>query len=152
MGGFGDEGGGGGGRTLAPAMVQGGRSRVSRAHRNKMIISLKLSSRYSRSFRYSRMDPSASLEGSPSPLLLDAAAACERRRSAVCCSSSSRFMLAVPLGEALLGVPTSPVGLEDSGTPSGSVAARVALAAVIASSAAKILSRLGEGAGGDSPT
>lgn len=119
---------------------------MSRAYRNKIIISLKLSSRYSRSFLYSRMDPSASLNG-PSLVVLEAAAACDCRRSAACCSSSSLSMLTVPPGEALLGVPSFP----DSGMLLGSVAAMVALAAAIASSADESLSRLEEGASADSP-
>ena len=97
------------------------------------------------------MDPSASLN-EPSPPLLDAAAACDCRRSAACCSSSSVSILTVPPGEALFGVFSSPVGRDDSGMTLGSVAARVALAAAIASSADEGLSRLEEGASADSPT
>lgn len=105
-----------------------------------MIISLKLSSRYSRSFRYSRMDPSASFGVSP---VRDAAAALDCRRSASL-SSCSASMLTAPSVDSLLAE-ASPLGAAVSGEMVGSVAARTASAAAIASSAVASLSRFDAG-------
>lgn len=60
-------------------------------------------------------------------------------------------MRTVPSGEALLGVASGVPSCPDSGVLLGSVAARVALAAAMASSADEGLSRLEDGASGDSP-
>lgn len=51
----------------------------------------------------------------------------------------------------MLGPPSSPVGLDEPGVMLASVAARVAAAAAIASSADEVLSRLEAGAPADSP-
>ena len=121
-------------------------TRTSNAYLSVMIISLKLSSRYSRSFRYSRMDPSASFGISS---VLDAAAALDWRRSASL-SSCSVSMLTAPSVDSLLAE-VSPLGAAVSGEMVGSVAARTALAAATASSAVATLSRFVAGDSADSP-
>ena len=120
-----------------------------------MIVSLKLSSRNSRSFLYSRMDPSASLGVSA---VLEAAAAWDCCRSASLCSSSVSMLRAlkvpwVPSVRVLKVPPVDPVLAEAavSGDTLGFVAARVAFAAAMASSAAASLSRLEAGSSSDSP-